>query len=152
MSIRSVLKAYFETNDLPTEAEFADLIDSCTNEAEDTPAKRNRAAPTISANVLDIDFGSKNDFKTTSEVAATAAFAITISNATNADIATIDLFITNTIIITLPSGSLMEDSETRWVGTPTFELTIEGGVGKSFELSLNKVGSKYKWVMSQIFE
>ena len=113
---------------------------------------RNRLAPTIAANVLDIDFESKNDFKTTAEVAATADFAITLSNDNNADIATIDLFITNTVIITLPSGSIMEDSETRWVGTPTFELTIEGGTGESFELSLNKVGAKYKWVMSTIFE
>lgn len=112
---------------------------------------RKRATPTISANVLDIDFKDKFDYKTIAEIAAITDFAITVSNDTNADVATIGLFITNTVIITLPSGSLMEDSETRWVGTPTFELTIEGGTGKSFELSLNKVGSKYKWIMSQKF-
>ena len=112
---------------------------------------RKRKTPSIAADVLDIDFQDDIDYKTIAEVAATVDFEITVSNATNADIATIDLFITNTVIITLPSGSLMEDSETRWVGTPTFELTIEGGTGESFELSLNKVGSKYKWVMSQKF-
>ena len=112
---------------------------------------RRRVAPTISANVLNIDFKSKNDYKTTAEVAASADFAITISNDSNADIATIDLFITNTVIITLPAGSIMEDTESRWIVDPTFELTIEGGTGESFELSLNKVGAKYKWVMSQKF-
>lgn len=32
---RTVLKAYFETNDQPTESEFSDFIDSCPNMSTD---------------------------------------------------------------------------------------------------------------------
>lgn len=113
---------------------------------------RQRSAPTIVTNVLDIDFDSKNDYKTTVEVAATASFAVTLSNTTNADVATIDLHVTNSIVITLPTGSVMQDDEDRWTPTPTLQLAVAGGTGESFELSLNKVGTKLKWILSQIFE
>jgi len=113
---------------------------------------RQRLSPTIASTVLNIDFAGKNDYKTLAEVAVTANFSITLSNVTKADIATIDLRVTNTVIVTLPANSMMQDDDDRWTKTPTYQLEIAGGTGNSFELSLNKVGTKYKWVLSQIFE
>ena len=51
MSNRTVLKTFFETNDVPTESEFADLIDSNFNFSEDTTDEiseglTNKFAPT----------------------------------------------------------------------------------------------------------
>jgi len=117
---------------------------------DETQTNQQDSAPTIAATVLDIDFKIKRDYKTTAEVAATADFSITLSNTTNAQIATIDLFITNTVIITLPANSIMEEDDTRW-NSGSLELTIAGATGSSIELSLNKVGTKLKWIASQKF-
>ncbi len=110
------------------------------------------AAPTIAATVLNIDFENNNTFETTSEVPASANFSITLSNDSVARNAHIDLLITNAIVITLPANSLMQDDEDRWTPSPTYELSVDGGAGNSYELSFRKVGTKLKWILSNKFE
>jgi hypothetical protein len=109
------------------------------------------AAPTIAATVLGVDFDSKNNYETSAEVVASANFSIVLSNTANARNAQIDLHITNSIIITLPANSLMQDDEDRWTPTPTYQIAVDGLTGNSYELNMRKVGSKLKWILSQKF-
>ena len=113
-----------------------------------------RAYPTVISNSLAINFNNKNNYKTTNEVTANANFSIVLSNYLNTENALIDLRITNTVVISLPANSLMQESEDRYV-SGNEELTIEGGIGSSFELSLNKVetgtGTSLKWILSDKF-
>ncbi|MCP4987232.1 MAG: hypothetical protein GY928_14635 [Colwellia sp.] len=110
------------------------------------------ATPTIAATVLDIDFEGNSTYETTSEVIATASHSITVSNADNARNGHVDYYISNSIIITLPANSLMQDDEDRWTPSPTYQITVDGLTGNSYELSFRKVGTKLKWILSNKFE
>ena len=86
---RAALKAYFESGDTPTEAQFIDLIDSLFNLTNDDldniadSATRVRFLATERTKLTDIDTGAKDD-QTGSEINT-----LTVNNVTLTDGATI---------------------------------------------------------------
>jgi len=60
---RADLKELFQTGATPSEADFANLIDSCYNTEDDASSVENRnyVSPTVSASALSVNFGSKRE-------------------------------------------------------------------------------------------
>jgi len=76
-----------------------------------------------------------------------------LANTTDAFSATIDLIINASLVITLPSGSVMQKTETRWTpSTNELIIAVTGSTDGKFTLLLNKVGTTLKWTLSQEFE
>lgn len=99
---------------------------------------------TIASNILSLNLDSKveRSFNVVSAIAA--AFSITFSNVTNARVFSLDVLITGSVAITMPSGVVMQMDETsRWNNT-TKVLTLAGDTASPFELSFTRIGSLYK--------
>lgn len=137
------------------------LVDQAKNEVhtfkvlpdktyEDSAGKaavfRRRVTPLVNAGTLTIDFDGKNDYITPLAIPASADFAVVCTNTDNADVGTYLLSITNTVVITLPAGSMMQEDD-RY--TPlTRELVLDDG---EYELSSKHKGANIHFICSQKF-
>ena len=111
---KSVLKGYFETGDSPSQAQYADLIDSKLNLAE---TGVQIAAGTISSSILDVSVSLKS-------------INITGSNISSSGIITADTLTSNNIVFTPGATSIKIEAPDETSGNiDGAALTIESGNG-----------------------
>ena len=111
---KSVLKGYFETGDTPSQAQYADLIDSKLNLAE---TGVQIAAGTISSSILDASVSLKS-------------INITGSNISSSGIITADTLTSNNIVFTPGATSIKIEAPDETSGNiDGAALTIESGNG-----------------------
>ena len=108
----------------------------------DLPISKRRIADLVnSANVIDIDWNSLNDFNSSNRVAVSANASITYTNATNAQFATFKVLISNLATITFPTGSISGDTR---VSSRVFTTTANG----AYTISIYKTTTEYEVVIS----
>lgn len=87
---------------------------------------RQEANPGNPGSTYTINFNSRNEYLTTSTVTIDQATTVAYSNQTNGRLAVIDLQVSGSRVITFPSGSRMQDSESRW-NSSNRQLSLPAG-------------------------
>lgn len=113
-----------------------------------------RTAVAISSGTLTLDLNNKRKRRFQLSSTASSNFTIALSNTTNVSVFTLDLNISGTVAITMPSTFRMSqveaDFNNRW-NSSTRVLTLTGDTDSPFELSATYDGAIYKLKASQKF-
>lgn len=102
-----------------------------------------RQACAVVSGHMAIDLAGRQESKFEDTTPITADFEIdAFANATNAEIVIINLYVTGTIFITMPSTCVMETIDDRWNNTLK-KLRVDGGTASPVTLSFNKMNALY---------
>jgi len=105
----------------------------------------------VAAGTMTLDFANGKEKRFVDITALSANFIVAFANDTNGLIITLNIFITGSIAITMPTSVVMQTSESgRWNNT-TKVLTLTGTTAQGFEMSFTKIGSVWKLKVSESF-
>ena len=153
---REALKAYFEAGDFPTEAQFADFIDSVLNFVDDTTNFEEQiyiptTQPSISVGNLTLDMLSNRQAMfegrlSVGTLTINSDFNFIISNDTNALLLSCVLSLTGTRIITFEADILVSNASS--IGTwAAPDLTLTAGTDDLIEFQLLRYSTSSKWIL-----
>lgn len=101
----------------------------------------------VSAGTLTLDSNSQKQRRFYVSATQSANFTIAFSNDSACLIKTLDIQVTGTINITLPSSVVMQEDDVRW-NNGTKILNVVGGTASPIEFSFTKSGSVWKLKVS----
>ncbi len=155
---RAALKAYFETGDIPTQAEFIDLIDSLYNFTDDDASgifEQKILIPTtqpaLSGSDLTLDMASNRQAifearKSVGDLTIDSDFNFIVTNKTNALVLSCVLSLTGTRIITFEADVLISNPSSIGVWASPV-LTLSAGTDDLIEFNLLRYNTSSKWLL-----
>jgi hypothetical protein len=96
----------------------------------------------VSAGVLSLNMNSKRERSFYCDDVQSSNFKIEVTNDSVARLVNVTVLITGSVQIEFDTDVVMQEDDTRWNNT-TKKITVAGGTGSPFELTLAKVGSIY---------
>jgi hypothetical protein len=99
-----------------------------------------RASAAVSSGTMTLDIASKEEIRFEDTTARSSNFTIAFSSESNAEFFEVNVPITGTVVITLPSSVVMQTSDLRWNnGAKT--LTVVGTTASPFILIFSRISS-----------